>query len=201
MYKTIAKPTESLHKVKGSKHFGYAFRVRNAEEIEAALETLRKTHHAARHHCYAWYLAEDNYRVNDAGEPANSAGAPILGQIRAFELSQVLVVVVRYFGGTKLGVGGLIQAYKTAARMALEAAKIISIGQRRLYRTTCSYEQLSEVLQTARTAGVEVADQHFELTCTLTLAVPEESNVDLNEVFAPLPWLNVEYIGTDEYEL
>ena len=121
---TIQNATDGLYKEKGSKFIAFAFPLRSEEEIGKYLEELKTKYHDARHHCYAWVygLSEQKWRANDDGEPSHSAGDPILGQIRSFSLTNVLVVVVRYFGGTKLGVGGLINAYKTSARAALEQA-------------------------------------------------------------------------------
>ena len=127
-YKTLIKPSaEVLFKERGSKFFGYAYPVKNEEEIKQYLDELKKQHHTARHFCYAWQLGNnyEHYRANDDGEPSNSAGMPIYGQLQSFNITNCLVVVVRYFGGTKLGVGGLIQAYKTTAQLALEASKIV----------------------------------------------------------------------------
>ncbi|NQX76176.1 YigZ family protein [Gilvibacter sp.] len=126
-YKTLKAPSEpQLFKDRGSKFFGYAFPLSSVDEVSGHLEALKKEHHTARHWCYAYQIGKTKpqYRANDDGEPANSAGAPIYGQIQAFELTDVLVVVVRYFGGTKLGVGGLINAYRTGAKLALEASPI-----------------------------------------------------------------------------
>ena len=126
-YKTIITASEEvLFKDRNSKFFGYAFPVTTEEEIREHLEQLKKKHHSARHGCYAWQLGKEDlhYRANDDGEPSNSAGMPIYGQIQSFEVTNILIVVVRYFGGVKLGVGGLINAYKTAAQMALEVAQI-----------------------------------------------------------------------------
>lgn len=127
-YKTINLPSEEvLFKEKNSKFFGYAYPVTTEEEIKEIIEQLRKVHFSARHWCYAYQIGTEKiqYRANDDGEPNNSAGMPIYGQIQSFEVTNILIVVVRYFGGVKLGVGGLISAYKTAAQMALENAIII----------------------------------------------------------------------------
>ena len=128
LYKTIDFPSEEvLLKEKNSKFFGYAIPVTSEEEVKENLERLRKEHFSARHWCYAYQIGTEKiqYRANDDGEPNNSAGMPIYGQIQSFDITNVLIVVVRYFGGVKLGVGGLISAYKTAAQMALESAEII----------------------------------------------------------------------------
>ena len=127
-YKTIIKASEEvLFKDKNSKFFGYAFPVNSEEDIKYSIELLKKQHHSARHWCYAYQLGTEkiSYRTNDDGEPNNSAGMPIYGQIQSFDVTNILVVIVRYFGGVKLGVGGLINAYKTSAQLALEKAKII----------------------------------------------------------------------------
>ena len=127
-YKTIlTSPEPILYKDKNSKFFGYAFPVTDEENVKTYIEELKKEHHSARHWCYAYQIGTENitYRANDDGEPNNSAGMPIYGQIQSFEVTNVLIVVVRYFGGVKLGVGGLISAYKTAAQMVLETAQIV----------------------------------------------------------------------------
>ena len=127
-YKTLSQPSEEiLFKEKNSKFFGYAFPINNEDEVKEALELLKKQHNSARHFCYAYQLGTESitYRVNDDGEPNNSAGMPIYGQIQSFDLTNTLIVIVRYFGGVKLGVGGLISAYKTAAQMTLENSEII----------------------------------------------------------------------------
>ena len=127
-YKTILEPPEEiLFKEKKSKFFAYSFPIISEEEVKPIIEELKKKHHTANHVCYAWQLGIENlnYRANDDGEPNNSAGMPIYGQIQSFEVTNILVAVVRIFGGTKLGVGGLISAYKTAAQLSLEKAIII----------------------------------------------------------------------------
>src|SRR5690606_187361 len=138
---------EVLFKEKGSKFLGYAFPVTSEEQVKTHLEELKKQHHSARHWCYAWQMGKnyDSYRANDDGEPSNSAGMPIYGQIQSFELTNVLVVVVRYFGGVKLGVGGLIQAYKTSAQLALEASEIIEKTIDAEYIVQCEYKDLNKV--------------------------------------------------------
>src|SRR5690554_2132633 len=127
-YLTLKSQSQGLYKEKGSKFLAFAYPVDNEEEIKEILETLKKQYHDARHHCYAYILGKDgqNFRANDDGEPGHSAGDPILGQIRSNNLTNTLIVVVRYFGGTKLGVGGLVTAYKTAATEAILANEIIT---------------------------------------------------------------------------
>ena len=128
LYKTITKSAQGeLFKDKNSKFYGYAFPVTNVEQVKTYLQTLKKEHYSARHFCYAYQFGTEiiQYRANDDGEPNNSAGMPIYGQIQSFEVTNILIVVVRYFGGVKLGVGGLINAYRTGAQLALESAEII----------------------------------------------------------------------------
>ena len=127
VYKTIIKPSEeTLFKEKNSKFYGYAFPVITEESVKTCIDFLKKKHYNARHFCYAWQIGVESprYRVNDDGEPNNSAGMPIYGQIQSFKLTNILVVSVRYFGGVKLGVGGLINAYRSSARLALESSQI-----------------------------------------------------------------------------
>ena len=170
---TLSNPSESLYKVKGSKHFGYAFPVQSEEEIKFHLEELRKTHHTARHHCYAWRLGASmtRFRANDDGEPSNSAGKPILGQIQSFELTDVLIVVVRYFGGTKLGVGGLIDAYRTAARMAIEAGEIIERQVMTTFSAHFPYPLLGGVMKVLKDFNLELAEHQFEMECSVRVSV------------------------------
>ena len=145
-YYTIESRTEGLYKEKGSKFLAFAFPVSSEEDIKKFQEELRTKYYDARHHCFAWVLGLDNqrWRANDDGEPAHSAGDPILGQIRSFELTNVLIVVIRYFGGTKLGVGGLINAYKTASEEALTQAKKVEVFETKHLTVKFSYEDMKE---------------------------------------------------------
>lgn len=168
-YRTLTGISESLYKVKGSKHFGYAMPVYSREEIKEQLEAIRKEHHASRHVCYAWKLGLEGkeYRANDDGEPSNSAGKPILGQLQSFDLTNTLVAVVRYFGGVKLGVGGLIDAYRTAAREAIAAGEIIERKVCNRYQLSFPYELMGEVMKLLKDQQLPQSNQEFEMTCTL----------------------------------
>ena len=149
-YKTIENPSEeTLFKDRNSKFFGYAFPVLNEDDVKNALDRLKKKHHTARHFCYAWQFGTETlrFRANDDGEPNNSAGMPIYGQIQAFEVTNILVVSVRYFGGTKLGVGGLIQAYKNSAQITLEAAPIIEKTIDVIYQLNFDYDLMNKVMR------------------------------------------------------
>ena len=182
-YKTITKPSpEVLFKDRGSKFYGFAFPVKNEEEVKESIENLKKEHHTARHWCYAYQLGKtyDQYRANDDGEPSNSAGMPIYGQLQSFELTNTLVVVVRYFGGTKLGVGGLINAYRTAAQMALEASVI---KQRTIdihFLLSFDYPEMNTVMRLIKDHDLRILEQQFEMKCEIKIAVRKK---DADRIF------------------
>lgn len=185
-YKTIDQPgKESLYKEKGSKFYGYTFPVKNEEEIEAALGQLREKHHKARHHCYAWQLGteEIQYRVNDDGEPSNSAGMPIYGQIQAFEVTNILIVSVRYFGGVKLGVGGLVTAYKTSARLALEASDIRTKTIDVDFRIHFDYPEMSIVMETINRENLKITHQNLGLDCQIFIRVRKKEAARIYGLF------------------
>jgi uncharacterized YigZ family protein len=149
-FKTIASPSEPfLLKEKSSKFFGYAFPVENEDDVKLILDDLRKNNKDAGHFCYAYQFGVDtvSYRANDDGEPNNSAGMPIYGQIQSFDVTNVLIVVVRYYGGTKLGVGGLITAYKTVAQMSLEQSEIIEKTIDVHFLVSFNYENMNKVMR------------------------------------------------------
>lgn len=172
-YNTLKGESHSLFKDKGSKHFGYALPVRNEEDIKNALEQIRKKHHASRHVCYAWALGnyQEQTRANDDGEPSNSAGQPILGQIRSFELTYVLIAVVRYFGGVKLGVSGLINAYKTAAKEAIEDGIIIQTTIDVEFLLHYKYDLMNQVMRVVKQFEANVLAQNFTETCELKISI------------------------------
>jgi len=169
----VVRAGESLHKVKGSKHLGHTMGVETEEEIKQHLDALWKAHHGATHVSYAWRLGADKarYRANDDGEPAGTAGQPILGQIKSMDVTNVLVAVVRYYGGTNLGTGGLIDAYGTAARMALEAA---TIAERRVmchYRVEFGYGQMPAVMRLLKAMDAEITESVFDNQCSLRAGI------------------------------
>jgi len=173
-YKTIIKPSEeSLFKDRGSKFYGYAFPVTSEEEIKEHIEGLKKTHFNARHWCYAWQLGKDysKYRANDDGEPSNSAGMPIYGQLQSFDVTNILVVVVRYFGGTKLGVGGLIQAYKTGAQWALENSNIVEKTIDIDFKLQFEYPEMNTVMRIIKDQNLNITGQKLELNCEYIISV------------------------------
>ncbi len=168
-YLTISKEGTSLFKDRGSKFIGIAVHVESEEDVKQQLEKLQKQYHDARHHCYAYMLGakREVFRANDDGEPNHSAGDPILGQINSKELTDTLVVVVRYFGGTKLGVSGLINAYKTAAEDAISEAKTILIEVRQAFELSYGYELTNEVMRLVNDFTISIDDQKFESNCML----------------------------------
>ncbi len=185
-YKTILKPSkEVLFKEKGSKFFGYAFPVFSEENVKEHIEKLKKQHHSARHFCYAWQLGKsyEHYRANDDGEPSNSAGMPIYGQLLSFEITNVLVAVVRYFGGTKLGVGGLIQAYKTTAQMALENCKIVERTIDETFLLKFEYPEMNTVMRIIKDEDLNLVNQKMELDCEFEIAVRKKEADRIFELF------------------
>lgn len=171
-FKTIAAPNEpTLFKEKGSKFYGYAFPIQSEEEVKHIIDGLRADHHKSRHVCYAYKLGftNDRYRANDDGEPSNSAGQPILGQINSYELTNVLVAIVRYFGGTKLGVGGLIQAYRTSAKEALDASQIIEKEITATLRLTFEYKDMNSVMRIMNQNGLTPVNFVQESNCTFDI--------------------------------
>lgn len=196
-FKTIASEGKALLKEKGSKFFSYAFYVENEEDIKQKLEILKKKYHDARHHCYAWRLGAEkqDFRANDDGEPSNSAGKPILGQIESKNLSNVLVVVVRYFGGTLLGVGGLIQAYKKSAKAALEDSKIKEQYIFRIYQLDFPYEQTNIVMKVLKDQDIEQYDQSFEMKCSLKIKVKRSQYQNLEKIFNAEKEIRMTFLG------
>jgi uncharacterized YigZ family protein len=165
-YTTIAKATdEILFKEKSSKFYGYAFPIESEEEVKPIIEQLRKLHPHAVHYCYAYQIGTEkiSYRANDDGEPNNSAGAPIYGQIQSFGLTNVLLVVVRIFGGIKLGVGGLITAYKTAAQSVLEEAEIIEKTIDIPFLISFDYKNMNKVMRVIKEKKLDIVTQTMEL--------------------------------------
>lgn len=185
-YQSITKASpEVLFKDRNSKFFGYAFPIKTEKEANEHLEELRAKHHKARHWCYAWQTGkqEFQYRANDDGEPSNSAGMPIYGQIQSFDVTNILIVVVRYFGGVKLGVGGLINAYKTAAQMTLEASDIIKRTIDEIFIVQFDYPEMNKVMQVIKKNNLNVIDQKLEIDCKIFIAVRKKDAQDIYSKF------------------
>lgn len=183
VYRTIEKSSEeTLFKEKGSKFFGYAFPVLSEDDVKYRLEELKKKHHSARHFCYAYQLGIEKirFRANDDGEPNNSAGLPIYGQIQSFELTNILIVSVRYFGGTKLGVGGLISAYKKSAQITLEASVVLEKTINIHYKLTFNYDLMNSVQRIIKEKKIDVIKQELEMDCQYIISVRKK---DANSIF------------------
>jgi len=185
-FKTIASPsTEILFKEKNSKFFGYAFPVTTEDEIKLHIDKLRKKHFGAGHFCYAFQLGTDTvyFRANDDGEPSNSAGMPIYGQIQSFGLTNVLVVVVRFFGGVKLGVGGLISTYKTAAQMALEESVILEKTIDVHFQISFDYKNMNKVMRIIKEKNLEIISQQMKESCQIIIATRKKNAEIIFDIF------------------
>ncbi|KGL61668.1 uncharacterized protein, YigZ family [Polaribacter sp. Hel1_33_78] len=188
-YKTIEKPSEeTLFKDRNSKFFGYAFPVLNDGDVKDAIDLLKKKHHSARHFCYAYQIGIEQleYRANDDGEPNNSAGMPIYGQIQSFEVTNVLIVSVRYFGGTKLGVGGLINAYKTSAQITLQASEIIKKTIDIFFQLNFQYDMMNKVMRIVKEKNLTIVSQKLELDCEYVICIRKKDAQSIFEIFKNL---------------
>jgi uncharacterized YigZ family protein len=197
-YKTIQKPSEGLYKEKGSKFIAYAYPVTHEEEIKDLISTLKKEFYDARHHCYAYRLGADhtNFRANDDGEPSSTAGKPILGQIQSNELTNILIVVIRYFGGTKLGVSGLIQAYKSAAADAILNANIVEKTINDIYDINFDYLAMNDVMKIIKEDQPEQLDQDFNLNCKITLSIRQKDVDRILEKLSKIESVKTEFLQT-----
>ncbi len=185
-YFTLSSSSEEvLFKDRGSKFIGIAFPIKTEEEAKEKLDLLRNNDHKAGHFCYAWRLGEnyEHYRTNDDGEPSNSAGAPIYGQIQSFDLTNVLIVVRRHFGGTKLGIGGLINAYRTTAKMAMENAVIVRRTIDCTYLISFDYPVINTVMRIIKEHNLNVVDQILELDCRIFISVRKKDSAKVFSLF------------------
>ena len=172
-YQTISGKAEGLYKEKGSKFIALAFHVTSEEEVKEILLGLRKEYHDARHHCYSYVIGfkGEHWRANDDGEPSGTAGRPIHGQMQSRNLTNTLIVVIRYFGGTKLGVSGLINAYKTAAADALDHANIITKTINDVYKITFGYLAMNDIMKLVKDENLGLMEQNFDTSCFITVGV------------------------------
>ena len=193
-YKTIAKPAEGSYSEKRSKFLAYAFPVQNEQDVKQRLAEIQKKHWDARHHCYAYILGahKDAYRMNDNGEPSGTAGRPIYGQLLSKDLTNTLVIVVRYFGGIKLGVSGLQNAYKVAAREALDAAVIEERTVQETYRVTFEYVKMNDIMQILKDPEVQVLDRQSYMQCIYTISVRQREADRITEALKKVPMTTVE---------
>jgi len=197
-YKTIEKNTEGLFKDKGSKFIAYAYPFTDAESLKAMMAEVKTMHPKARHHCWAYRLTTDRsvFRVNDDGEPSGTAGRPILNVLLSHELTNILVVVVRYFGGTLLGVPGLINAYKSAAQDAINQALIVDKTVNDIYRVHFDYLQMNEIMRIMKEQQLNILHQDFGNDCSLTFEIRQgEVNTTLAKM-QQVDGAKVQYIKT-----
>lgn len=171
IYKTIKSSSQGIFRDKGSKFIALAYPVADQESVKNIIDGLRKEYHDARHHCYAYMIGYQRivWRINDDGEPSSTAGKPILGQINSCGLTNILIVVVRYFGGTLLGVPGLINAYKTAAAEAIRNAEIIECTVKDYYKITFPFESMNDVMKILKDEGAGQSDQLFDFECNIRI--------------------------------
>lgn len=180
-YRTIARPAEINMRERSSRFIAYAWPIKSEEEANEHLDALRKEFYDATHHCFAWRLGPtgEDYRENDDGEPSGTAGRPILGQLRSYELTDILVVVVRYFGGTKLGVPGLISAYRESAKAVIEESRIVTRTIDVHYRIYFPYLSMNDVMTTVKDIEPKILDQQFDNNCQMDVAIRSGSAEEL----------------------
>jgi uncharacterized YigZ family protein len=190
VYKTIIAPTEGLYKEKGSKFLSFAIPVNSVEEVKEIVKDFRKEYYDARHVCYAYMLGADRkeWRANDDGEPSGTAGRPIIGQLNSFQLTNILVVVVRYFGGVLLGTGGLVTAYKEATADALNRAQIIEKNVTEIFSIYFDYILMNDIMRVIKETNAEILEQIFENNCRIKLSVcKSEEQTDSFEITKKFP--------------
>lgn len=197
-YNTIAGPAEGLYKEKGSKFLAFAYPVASTDEVKSHLERLRKEYFDARHHCYAYILGSNKeaWRANDDGEPSGTGGRPIYGQLLSADLTNTLIVVVRYFGGILLGASGLANAYKAAARDAISHAQIVECTIDITYRLSFQYPLMNDVMRILKELGLTPKNQQFELDCRLDVAVRQSQSVRAYDTLAKLYGLKIDIVET-----
>ena len=195
-YRTLAAPAEGLYKEKGSKFLAFAYPVHTLDEVKTHLDTLRKEYFDARHHCYAYILGprKDAWRANDDGEPSGTGGRPIHGQLLSADLTDTLVVVVRYFGGILLGASGLANAYKTAARDAIDHAQIVEKTIDVRYRLGFAYEAMNDVMRILKDYDLKPQRQQFDLDCSLEVEVRQSLSVRFYDAVADLRCVRIDVL-------
>ncbi len=196
-YKTIAAPAEAVFKDKGSKFLAYAWPVSDEEQVRGHLDALRKKYYDATHHCYAWRIGPEGEqsRANDDGEPSGTAGRPILGQMLSREVTNILIVVVRYFGGTKLGVPGLINAYRESAHEVLDVAEVVERTVDAVYSVKFAYVAMNDVMKVVKEMSPAVVAQTFDNVCDMTLAIRRGREEQLRERLEKCEGAAVEFLG------
>ena len=196
-YKTIANPSQGSFREKGSKFLSFAIPASSEQEVKQQLDALRKQYYDATHHCYAYILGFDKsaYRVNDDGEPSGTAGRPIYGQLLSADLTNTLIVVVRYYGGTNLGVPGLIHAYKTAANEAICNATILTSIVKETYEIEYPYEAMNDVMKIIKDETLEVVNNEFGMKCVIRLAIRHSAAERVKGKFSKVNQLIINYLS------
>jgi len=194
VYHTIAEVSTGIFKDKGSKFLAFAYPVQTEEEVKQIISTIKKEHHSARHHCYAWRMGTEEivYRTNDDGEPSSTAGKPILGQLLKFNLTNTMVVVVRYFGGTLLGVSGLINAYRNAASEAVSNATIVEKRIEKIWSVQFTYNEMQEVMNLTKQENLKILRSEFNETYKLTFSVRKNDEQKVIALFRKIHGVTVE---------
>ena len=197
-YKEIKTPTTGLHKEKGSRFISYLFPVYSEQEVKKRLEEVKKIEHSARHHCYAYIINPDKslQRANDDGEPSFTAGKQILGQIQSNNLTNILIIVVRYFGGIKLGVTGLIRSYKTAAADSISQGIFVTKTIKEQYKVSFKYPLMNDVMRLIKEHNLEIINIDFQIDCNLIFAVPKSKDDNVVETFKKNHELKIKYLKT-----
>ena len=198
IYKTIASTSQGIYKEKGSRFVSFAVPISSQEEIKPIIDKIRKEHHEARHHCYAYIIGHERiiWRVNDDGEPSGTAGRPILGQINSFGLTNIIIVVSRYFGGTLLGVSGLINAYRSAAESALRNAELTEKTVNEYYKITYPYISMNDVMKILKEENIGQSEQSFDIECNILLNFRVSAKEKVLNRLSRIDGLNYRYIET-----
>jgi uncharacterized YigZ family protein len=198
-YLTINKAVESIYKEKGSKFLSFLYPVTSVDEVKEYLTQLKKKYYDATHHCYAYIIGADKeqFRMNDDGEPSSTAGKPIYGQLQSNNLTNVLLVVVRYFGGTKLGVSGLIKAYKESSAECIALAEIVERQVKNKYNIYFAYEDMNVVMNILKQNNAEQKNQIFDLNCQIEVLIEKRNVTKFENSFSPNTTITLEFISEE----
>ncbi|MED9962426.1 MAG: YigZ family protein [Bacteroidales bacterium] len=198
-YLTVSKSVESIYKEKGSKFLSFLYPVTSVEEVKEYLTQLKKKYYDATHHCYAYIIGYDKetFRMNDDGEPSSTAGKPIYGQLQSNDLTNVLLVVVRYFGGTKLGVSGLIKAYKESSAECIALAEIVEKQVKHKYNIYFAYEDMNVVMNILKQNNAEQKNQIFDLNCQIEVLIDKRNSSKFESSIPPVSTIRIEFVGEE----
>jgi uncharacterized YigZ family protein len=198
-YFTIEKSVESIYKEKGSKFLSFLYPVSSVDDVKEYLTQLKKKYYDATHHCYAYIIGYDKetFRMNDDGEPSSTAGKPIYGQLQSNDLTNVLLVVVRYFGGTKLGVSGLIKAYKESSAECIALAQIVEKQVKNKYNIYFAYEDMNVVMNILKQNNAEQKNQIFDLNCQIEVLIDKRNTTKFESSIPPVSTIRIEFVGEE----